>query len=54
MESGQNSDYGAEDDLEGDIQNKESLNKGDFQRPFSSNDLKKQVNRYSIKAKNKK
>ncbi len=54
VESGQNSDYGAEDDLEGDIQNKESLNKNDFQRPYSSSELKKQVNRIAIKAKNKK
>jgi hypothetical protein len=36
VESGQNSDYGGDDDLDADYQNKEAIQKNDYIRPYSS------------------
>jgi hypothetical protein len=58
-DSNQNSEYGPDDDLDAELNNKEMLFKSDMNsmtRPFSSENIniKKTTTRYMLKAKDKK
>jgi len=50
VESGQNSDYGGDDDLDADYQNKEAIQKNDYIRPYSS-DTRSKLNIRAAKKK---
>jgi len=52
VESGQNSDYGGDDDLDADYQNKEAMEKNDYARPYSS-DTRSKLNIRNNKSKKK-
>lgn len=52
IESGQNSDYGADDDLDADYHNKEAIQKNDYIRPYSS-DTRSKLNIRNAKGKKK-